>query len=360
MNRNNMALIGVVAFLVVGLGLTALLLMGRSPAPVPTPGQGAQAAPPARKVWVAKREISPRTVITQDMLSESSEPAPPGAISDPNQVIGKLADDTIYKGEAITADMTIAPLKRVVPANIEIPEDRLRAVAVWVDPQQTAAGLVDKGDRVDVIVTHKLKIKTLDGDTGDIVSGRTVAQDLEVLAVDRSINTQTAPTPAPGQPGAPGAAGAPPPPPPPPTPAPPPGQKAFTRVMLAATPDVAERLVAANVMGELHLTIRDPRTRENFRIAEAMEYPTRTVDAITRKRLEARVTEETEIRKSERDLRMEARRRDLANRYAPRLPAMPGPMPPMPIGTLPPPAEPSGHEITVVRGTEKTRVVVPR
>jgi len=118
--------------------------------------------------------------------------------------------------------------------------------------------------------------------------------------------------------------------------------------------------VAANAMGELHLTIRAPQTRENFRIAEATEYPTHTVDAITRKRLEARVQEETTARQAEQQLRIEAKRAALQRRYNPP-PTMPNPVPPMPTGGLPmPAATPEGHEITVVRGTEKTRVIVPR
>lgn len=359
MNRNNMALIGVVVFLVLGLGLTAFLLMNRGTAPAP--GQEV-VAPPPRKVWVARQDILPRTVIKPGMLMEdtaSTDTA--GAISDPNQVMGKMAGTTIYKGQAVTAAMTTEPLRRVVPANISIPTEDLRAVAVWVDPLQTAAGLVDKGDRVDVIVAHKLKVKGAGGQDGEVVAGRTIAQDLEVLAVDRSLAAGAAPTPPPG--GAPGAPGAAPPPPPPPPPPPnQPGQKTFTRVVLAAPPEIAERLIAGNLSGELHLTIRDPRVRDNSLIAEVREYPVQTADPLAQKIREASVQDAIEARRKRRDLAFSLETQERTARLTKRL-NPPIPMPtfvnPMSPGGFPTPA-PEVHEITVVRGTEKTRVVVPR
>ncbi len=354
MNRNNMALIGVVAFLVIGLGLTALLLMNRGGAPVP--GQEV-VAPPPRKVWVARQDILPRTVIKSAMLMEdTATSATAGAISDPNQVLGKMASATIYKGQAVTSAMTTEPLRRVVPANISIPTEDLRAVAVWVDPLQTAAGLVDKGDRVDVIVAHKLKIKGAGGQDGEIVAGRTIAQDLEVLAVDRSLAAGAAPTPAPNA--APGAA----PPPPPPAPPNQPGQKTFTRVVLAAPPEIAERLVAGNLSGELHLTIRDPRVRDNSLIAEVREYPVQSADPLAQKVREASVQDAIEARRQRRQLAFsletQERTTRLADRLKPRI-KMPDFGTPMRPEVLPTPM-PEVHEITVVRGTEKTRVVVPR
>ncbi len=354
MNRNNLPLIGVVLFLVVGLGLTALLLLGKGSGPAPTTAE--PPPPPAMTVYVARQDIPPRTTITATMVREdTTNKVPPGALTDKNLVIGKMAGETILQGTTVTKDMTIEPLHRVVAANIQIPKPDLRAIAVWVDPLQTAAGLVDKGDHVDVIVAHKLKIKNMDGDQGDIVSGRTIAQDLEVLAVDRSINAPApAPTPVPG------AAPTQPPPPTPPPPPVQPGQKTYTRLVLAAAPDIAERLVAANLQGELHITIRDPRVRDNLRIAESFEYPTRTVDALTRKRMETAIQEESDMRKAENTARLDMMKESQkASLKQPAIPS-PGTVPANP-GVFPTPVPTvETHEITVVRGTEKTRVLVPR
>lgn len=356
MSRNNMALIGVIVFLVIGLGLTALLLKGKN---TPAPSATTAVAPAARKVWVARQDIPPRTVIKPAMLTEdTSTTATAGAITDPNQVLGKMTSGTIYKGEAVTGTMTTEPLHRVVPANISIPSEDLRAVAVWVDPLQTAAGLIDKGDRVDVIAAHKIKIQGAGGQNSEIVSGRTIAQDIEVLAVDRSISAGAAPTPPPNA--VPGATQ---PPPPPPAAPPQPGQKTFTRVLLAATPEVAERLVAGNISGELHLTIRDPRARDNSPLPEAREYPVHTADPLAQKIREASVQDALEARRQRRQLAFSLETQEKTTRLTKRLnPPMPVPrinLNPISPGSFPNPT-PEGHEITVVRGTEKTRVIVPR
>ncbi len=356
MNRNNLPLIGVVLFLVVGLGLTALLLFNKSGGtPAPNPNE-APPPPPATTVYIARQDIPPRTILTKTMFQEeTTNKIAPGAITDKNLVFGKLAAETIHQGDTVTKDMTIDPLRRVVAANIQIPKPDLRAVGVWVDPLQTAAGLVDKGDRVDVIAAHKLKVKGADGDTFDMYSGRTIAQDLEVLAVDRSVNAPApAPTPVPG------AAPTQPPPPTPPPPPTQPGQKTYTRLVLAAPPDIAERLVAANLMGELHITIRDGRVRDNLRIAEAFEYPARIVDPLTRKRMETAIQEESDMRKAENTARLDMMKESQkASLNKPVIPS-PGTVPanvdafPTPVPTV------ETREITVVRGTEKTRVLVPR
>ena len=92
------------------------------------------------------------------------EQARAGRLKDPKVLIGKVTAKKIEADTVLTGSVVGESLARVLPANIRIPSEKLRAVAIWVDPTQTAAGLVDAGDRVDVIAAHKLKIKTADGD----------------------------------------------------------------------------------------------------------------------------------------------------------------------------------------------------
>lgn len=361
MNRNNLVIFGLIAFFVVGVGLTALLLLSPK-GNTPAPNAGPTPTPPPVRHWVAVRDIPPRTIITSQMLTESSEgPAPAGAITDEKMVIGKISSAPIRKGEVVTASMTTSELARVVPASMRIPSQEVRAVAIWVDPVQTAAGLVDKGDRIDVIAAHRLKLKGPDGDS-EVVSGRTIGQDLEVLAVDRSITAAPQPTPAgAGGPGGdpvtagPGAVA----PPPQPTPMPQPGQKVNARVIVAAPPEIAERLVAANLQGELHITIRDPLARDNVPIAEVREYPVRGVDPLGQKLREAAVQDAIESRRARRALAMDVQRQQAMNKINKvNTPLIP-PADLNNVNTVVPTAPPT-NEITVVRGTEKTRVVVPR
>ena len=322
--KNNLVVIGVVLFGLLAAGLTAFMLMGK-PGGNPAP---AEAAPTLVSQWVAREPIAPRTAIRRDMLEEVKvdvAKAAPNAITDWTTVQGKLASQTLEAGTPITTDVVVDAIKRVAPANIPVP-DGFRGVAVWVDPDQTAAGLVDAGDRVDVLVNHKIEYKNpLSGSTGRSVAGRTIAQDILVLAVDRSINAPKIPV-AGAAPG-PAATAA---PPPPPT-----GQAARTRVLLAARPADAERIVAANESGTLHLTMRNPESREQSPVPEAIEYPARLVDTFAADRAEKLRAERRQEIAAARDRQLADRRADLQYKRSleqqakiqttPRIPPMPPP-----------------------------------
>lgn len=389
MPRNNRPIIiGAAVLGALALGLTMLMLMrggGSPPPPGPAPVK------PVIKQIVAARAIPPRTLITREMLrEETTEKLAPGAVTNVNDAVGKLTTSQINSGAPIETTLYSTPLRRVIPANFAVPEG-LRGVAVFVDPNSTAAGLVDAGDHVDVVVNHKGRLIKSDTETTEqiisgpleIVTGRTIAQDLLVLAVDKSLQAPApTPIPPPGQPAAAGAPAPPPTPPPAPTPA---GQVVKTRVLLAATPQVAERLVAANDSGTLHLLIRNPNSRERVTVAAATEYPTTTrtipkASYFDKRRAEAQANREKqarlqldaikEMRESSRQDRLSTAsgRNDNPPTFTGTPPSFPTPLPPFRANTnnnpprdytLPRPAAPSGSEVTVIRGTEKTRVIVP-
>lgn len=365
-------IIGAVVFGFLAIGLTLFSVFNNAAPPVDQPTGVAAQPVAATSHYVALRPIYPRTVITSDMLRESQDGENTvGGITNLGDIVGKMANRTIQTGQSITPAALTVPVARVIPANIPIPIG-LRAVAVWVDPSQTAAGLVDVGDRVDVVATHELTLEK----TGNQVvvgataftAGRTIAQDVEVLAVDRSITEiRTAPAPATvgpdGQPatapapGQPGAAPAPTPAPPPP----PPGQEQRTRVILAAAPEIAQRLVAANTKGELHITIRNPNSRERFPQPESREYPSRIAAGPPTPR--ASTPAATGNRNTGGGNNAGGERI-----YSPQPPVdltIPNPTTLAP-GTIirddfPRPPQPLPEkEVTVIRGTEKTRVIVPR
>lgn len=334
------------------------------PTPVPTPSMR----------WVALNDIPPRTRVTTQMLKRVAYTEKDGALKDgissPGEINGEITNEPILQGQPITLTSFTTGLKRVVPANIEIPRG-FRAVAIYVDPNSTAAGLVDVGDFVDVIAVHKL---SLEKDKNQVVqgalqfsAGRLVGSDLKVLAVDKSLAAPAAtPTPLPNAPGVNVENG----PPPTPTPPPPPASAApsKTRVLLAAPVDIATRLVAAGDQGVLHITIRNPMDGDQTASPEAREYPSRLV---TQKEVNASAKQ---LGKS----MAQGVREGLGNTRFPE-PVMPtmGSMPPVAVATLPPPSmtaiEPPGRngvppvpsgppttDITVIRGTEKTRVIVPQ
>lgn len=337
---NQTAIVGVIIFGILAVGLTFYALTRNSAPPAPnatTTTAAADNIATPKSYFVAARQILPRTRITRDMLMERQSEGttiPDNAITDPFQVVGQLSNKIIETGQVLTTAATVQPVTRVIPANIPVPSG-LRAVAIWVNPQETAAGLVDVGDRVDVIVTNKLKGKTGTSESVEFISGRTIAQDLQVLAVDKSINT---PTGTGAQPA---------------TPAPANNQPAEnndanrTRLILAASPQQAQRITAANESGTLHVIIRNPGDSAVLPTGEALEYPVHLVSI---------------------------------------KPPVPGPppappasdrnngpdFPPPPPPTSLPPATTTGkttastavpspnNEVTVIRGTEKSTVAVPK
>lgn len=359
MQKNRLPIIGLIVFGLLALGLTAMTLLGgnRTATPnqpvvqvsaTPTPG-------PVTKQVVAQTNIPPRTIITRSMLRLEDTSSPqPGTFSNMSDVVGRLASAPINAGQGVGSEMVTLPIRRMIPADFEIPTG-LRAVAIYVDPSQTAAGLVDKGDRVDVIASYKTSFDKQDTEfytqvyagRKDYTIGRTIAQDLLVLGVDASLLAppQT-PTPAANATGTIGSAA-----PAAATPTPTPGVgPARIRVLLAATPAMCERLVAANDAGTLHLTIRNPNSREQSALGEAREYPIRITNV--RKKQPEQMKQATEGLKNFASGMSDLR--DVVQNN-PKLPSVTAPLAVPSSG----PSLPGGSQVTVVRGTDKTNVTVP-
>ena len=391
---------------ILALGGTALLLTRGSGPAAPVAGAPAlQVAAPAptpvpEMRYIANRDIPPRTLITPDMMRRSavSGPRPFGAISSPDDVRGLITKKPIRSGDTVTSDSFISPLERVIPANFTIPSG-FRAVAIYVDPKQTAAGVVDVGDRVDVIAVNKWSYDVAENQrvvgAKEFSTGRTIGTDLLVLAVDQSLNARPpVPTPTPATPAAPAAPAAPgapaaelpadaaPPPgdsgtpevrpgnnfgPDATTPTNPDQPEGNIRVILAAPLETASRLVAANNLGTLHVLVRNPLDGDAERGPEVKEYPSRVVTFSKPKGDGA-----------------PASVRNLGGDSGPAfpVPSLPdvtvsqsNPAPPMPMpvdvpspgggagtnttetGTI---SGPEMRDVMVVRGTEKTRVIVPK
>ena len=381
MARNNRPLIiGAAVLGVLALLSTMFVLFsGGGPAPTPAPGTGPAPIEQTKQVqYEAIRDIPPRTLLTSSLfrpVDADASNAIPGALTDLNDLNGRLSNETIGAGQVVTRTMTVEPVARVIPANIPIPPNT-RAVAIFVDPNQTAAGLVDRGDRVDVIATHSFPVTTAPNQrivgSAQVTSGRVIAQDLLVLAVDKSIAAPPKPTPLPAGAQAPNA---PPPadgaPPPVPTPVPPQGSPnpiSSARVLLAAPIEVAARLVAAEQDGKLHIVIRNPSTTEQFPVPEAREYPSRVVQNPV-----PPAPKTSANAGSSSDNTPTRARRATNNDMMGEPPVLPAPnmntsvnlppaaIPPANIApSVPTPAPAPEKEITVIRGTEKTRVIVPR
>jgi Flp pilus assembly protein CpaB len=348
MQRNRPVIIAAVILGLLAIGLTAMSFFGGGGSR-PTTVASAPTPVPRLMNYVAIHEIAPRTRITRNLVRQEQVDASSGPAVTLQDIEGKLAADIIYPGTPITPALLVPPIKRTTPANFEVPPNT-RAIAVMIDKSQTIGDIVDVGDHVDVIVVNKVKYKDpVSQQDGESRSGRTIAQNLLVLATDDAIKQAAAPPAGAKQPLPPGATPTPPPPPPPPTPANQPAPK--LRVILAALPAEAQRIAAAEEAGNIHLTIREPNAVDETPLGEAFEYPSPVLRNGGRSLIRAAKAAPNNTANMRRDISMP--------QMPPWQPTPPG-LPPMGSGALPAPApEPTGTEITVIRGTEKTRVIVP-
>ncbi|HEV3475462.1 MAG TPA: Flp pilus assembly protein CpaB [Actinomycetota bacterium] len=170
----------------------------------------ARAAGPGIPMVVAATNVPRGTLLQSSMLSVEAVPdryRPPGALSDPQEAIGKTAGSDLVAGDAVTVSRLTppgGPVASLVPPG-------LRAVPVTGD---LPPGSLTPGDRVDVMATF----------AGGQPHTETVAGAAEVLRV--------LPPPIAGEPG--------------------------TTVVLLVHPELAERLAYARTFADLSMAVASP------------------------------------------------------------------------------------------------------
>ncbi len=213
--RRTTLLIAIV--LAVGTGwLTLTYLSGLKPA------NSAQ-----RAVVVATQEIPARSRITGAMLSKQTRPSTgvdPDAIADPAQAVGSLALITIPAGGQITSSKIGTNVAFALPVRLQ---PGMRAVSIPVDRVKDVAGLVQPGDRVDIIAIPPSK------NTGPPPKAVTILRAVRVLAVGNALENPSA-TPSPQE------------------------EQAVT-VTLEVSPGQANLLAWADSNATLRLALRPPR-----------------------------------------------------------------------------------------------------
>ena len=141
----------------------------------------------------------------------------------------------IASGEAVMRSAVVGPGQRGFLAAVLGPG--ARAVTIRVGPATSHAGLIDPGDRVDVILSAELETSSRDRS----VLARTIVEDVRVVAVDRRVGNRG---------GAPGRDGS----------GPPDGEAAQRTEMITATlevsPEQGDRLVLGEHEGKLSLAVR--------------------------------------------------------------------------------------------------------
>lgn len=152
----------------------------------------------------------------------------------------------IASGAALTRSALIAPWEQGFLAAVLKPGTR--AVTIRVDPATRHAGLIDPGDRVDVILTAEVSITERER----AVFTRTIVEDIRVVAADRRFGEEARLPPGGDESaGNAGAAGA---------------RNEMVTATLEVLPVQSDRLVIAEQEGRLSLALRalaataEPRT----------------------------------------------------------------------------------------------------
>ena len=209
---------------------------------------GEEAAPPAeppetRKVLAAARALpfgsligdEDLTTLEIDLAAVRKGHILPGEEEPVDVLRGYAVRVPIASGEMVMRSAVVGPGQRGFLAAVLGPG--ARAVTIRVGPATSHAGLIDPGDRVDVILSAELE--TSGGHRS--VLARTIVEDVRVVAVDRRVGNRG---------GAPGGDAS----------GPPDGEAAQRTEMITATlevsPEQGDRLVLGEHEGKLSLAVR--------------------------------------------------------------------------------------------------------
>ncbi|MBA4719499.1 Flp pilus assembly protein CpaB [Alloalcanivorax xenomutans] len=170
------------ALLLAALALIlALVGLSREPAPAPPGASPSQHAEEARsksasmhRYWALAQAVPAGEPLTENTLVEVSSASPlPGGLGADQKLVGKSLKRDVRAGEILTQrhfDDSGRPLPDVVP-------EGFRALAISVDNVVGAGGLLQPGDRVDVLSAFKR------GGDKKGPAALVIQEGLEVLAV---------------------------------------------------------------------------------------------------------------------------------------------------------------------------------
>jgi pilus assembly protein CpaB len=152
-------------------------------------------------VVVVKDGVPVGARITEDMVtlkSLSTDAVLADAYRDTGDVVGQVARVPMVAGEQVVPSKVTATGAAI--GDVENPplayvvEDGMRAVAVQVDSQIAASGLIRPGDYVDVILTVKVEgggaTSAQEGSTSGSARdqiARTILQNVQVLSIDQNV-----------------------------------------------------------------------------------------------------------------------------------------------------------------------------
>ncbi|MCA9099535.1 MAG: Flp pilus assembly protein CpaB [Pirellulales bacterium] len=180
-------------------------------------------------IYVVQTQVELGVPVTAEMLKLEPWPTdlvPAGAIKNLGDVEGRVTKTRIYPGEPILANKLFSKGDSTAGPTVLIPDGH-RVTPVKVDVVSGGSGLLQPGDRVDVLVfLDKNESKGI-----AISSAMTLLQDIRVFAVNAQFRRENEEND---------------------------GMSMAKTVSLLLTPDQAEMVTLAANMGELQLVLRSP------------------------------------------------------------------------------------------------------
>jgi pilus assembly protein CpaB len=180
-----------------------------------------------RQVLITTQEIPAREHITSTMFSVQTRPSEslqPDTLSNPNQAVGSLALITIPVGSQLTASQIGINAPSALPVRLQ---PGMRAVSIPIDRVKGVSGLIQPGDRVDVIAIPPQR------GNGAPDKAVTIFRGIRVLAVGTALeNAQATPSP---------------------------DEQTAATVTLEVNPKQADMLAWADQNATLRLALRSPR-----------------------------------------------------------------------------------------------------
>jgi pilus assembly protein CpaB len=150
-------------------------------------GEASRAVIPQVYVVMAAREIPDQAVVTPDALVVRPFPAefaPVGAMSQPEQAVGKFAVGTLYKDQ-ILLNGHVSTGKRAPSLSDRVPPGR---VVIWMPMPDLLAGQIGfrPGDRLDILLSLRLnQTSTTDENktASQGMSTQVTLQNVEIFAI---------------------------------------------------------------------------------------------------------------------------------------------------------------------------------
>ncbi len=179
-----------------------------------------------KRVYVAARDIPARALLNGTYITPAMRPASEidqDAITDRKQIAGKYSLITIPAGSVVTGSKIGVAGANALPARLPA---GMRAVSISIDRVKGVAGLIQPGDRVDVIAVPPRV-------ASEVPRASAILRGALVLAMGNEVETTSA-TPSPDA-------------------------QNLTTVTLALTPAQVNLLASADLNTTLRLALRSPK-----------------------------------------------------------------------------------------------------